>query len=77
MLVKIKINKDFLFPEQSSVTSTVCEDSTSLIINLINVIMSKTFKDFDSKGRFKGVYLSKYLTDEEKTKVKRFAKLDK
>ena len=55
----------------------VCEDSTSLIINLINVIMSKTFKDFDSEGRFKGVYLSKYLTDEEKTKVKRFAKLDK
>lgn len=53
----------------------VCEDSTSLIINLI-VIMSKTFKDFDSKGRFKGVYLSKYLTDEEKTKVRRFAKLD-
>lgn len=38
--------------------------------------MSKTFKDFDSKGRFKGVYLSKYLTDEEKTKVRRFAKLD-
>lgn len=34
--------------------------------------MSKTFKDFDSKG----VYLSKYLTDEEKTKVRRFAKLD-
>lgn len=54
----------------------VCEDSTSLIINLINVIMSKTFKDFDSKGRFKDVYLSKYLTDEEKTKVRRFAKLD-
>ena len=48
-----------------------------LFINLINIIMSKTFKDFDSKGRFKGVYLSKYLTDEEKTKVKRFAKLDK
>ena len=39
--------------------------------------MSKTFKDFDSKGRFKGVYLSKYLTDEKKkTKVRRFAKLD-
>lgn len=38
--------------------------------------MSKTFKDFDSEGRFKGVYLSKYLTDEEKTKVRRFAKLD-
>ena len=55
----------------------VCEDSTSLFINLINIIMGKTFKDFDSKGRFKGVYLSKYLTDEEKTKVKRFAKLDK
>ena len=55
----------------------VCEDSTSLFINLINIIMDKTFKDFDSKGRFKGVYLSKYLTDEEKTKVKRFAKLDK
>lgn len=48
-----------------------------LFINLINIIMSKTFKDFDSEGRFKGVYLSKYLTDEEKTKVKRFAKLDK
>ena len=48
-----------------------------LFINLINIIMGKTFKDFDSKGRFKGVYLSKYLTDEEKTKVKRFAKLDK
>ena len=28
----------------------------------------KTFKDFDSEGRFKGVYLSSYLTDEEKTK---------
>ena len=58
----------------------VCEDSTSLFIylfiNLINIIMDKTFKDFDSKGRFKGVYLSKYLTDEEKTKVRRFAKLD-
>ena len=27
--------------------------------------------------RFKGIYLSSYLTDEEKTKVKRFAKLDK
>lgn len=54
----------------------VCEDSTSLIINFINVIMSKTFKDFDSERRFKGVYLSKYLTDEEKTKVRRFAKLD-
>ena len=39
--------------------------------------MSKNFKDFDSEGRFKGVYLSKYLTEEEKTKVKRFAKLDK
>ena len=38
---------------------------------------SKTFKDFDNVGRFKGVYLSKYLTYEEKTKVKRFAKLDK
>ena len=62
---------------KGSATSTVCEDSTSLFINLINIIMSKTFKDFDSKGRFKGVYLSKYLTDEEKTKVKRFAKLDK
>ena len=48
-----------------------------LFINLINIIMGKTFKDFDSEGRFKGVYLSKYLTDEEKTKVKRFAKLDK
>ena len=60
-----------------SATSTVCEDSTSLFINLINIIMGKTFKDFDSEGRFKGVYLSKYLTDEEKTKVKRFAKLDK
>ena len=55
----------------------VCEDSTSLFINIIKTIMSKTFKDFDSEGRFKGVYLSKYLTDEEKTKVKRFAKLDK
>ena len=39
--------------------------------------MSKTFKDFDSEECFKGVYLSKYLTDEEKAKVKRFAKLDK
>ena len=39
--------------------------------------MGKTFYDFDSIGCFKGVYLSKYLTDEEKTKVKRFAKLDK
>ena len=39
--------------------------------------MGKTFKDFDSEGRVKGVYLSKYLTNEEKTKVKRFAKLDK
>ena len=39
--------------------------------------MGKTFKDFDGKGRFKGIYLSKYLTEEEKTKVKRFAKLDK
>ena len=39
--------------------------------------MGKIFKDFDSEGRFKGVYLSKYLTDEEITKVKRFAKLDK
>lgn len=38
--------------------------------------MGKTFKDFDCEGRFKGVYLSKYLTDEEKAKVKRFAKLD-
>lgn len=38
--------------------------------------MSKTFKDFDNERRFKGVYLSKYLTDEEKTKVRRFAKLD-
>lgn len=28
--------------------------------------MGKTFKDFDSEGRFKGVYLSKYLTDEKK-----------
>ena len=55
----------------------VCEDSTSLFINLINIIMGKNFKDFDSEGRFKGVYLSKYLIDEEKTKVKRFAKLDK
>lgn len=45
-------------------------------INFINIIMGKTFKDFDSEGRFKGVYLSKYLTDEEKAKVKRFAKLD-
>ena len=62
---------------KDSSTSTVCEDSTSLFINIINLIMDKTFKDFDSKGRFKGVYLSKYLTDEEKTKVKRFAKLDK
>ena len=66
---------------KDSSTSTVCEDSTSLFIylfiNLINIIMGKTFKDFDSEGRFKGVYLSKYLTDEEKTKVKRFAKLDK
>lgn len=34
--------------------------------------MSKTFKDFDGEGRFKGVYLSKYLIDEEKTKVRRF-----
>ena len=39
--------------------------------------MGRRFKDFDKDGRFKGVYLSKYLTDEEKTKVKRFAKLDK
>ena len=39
--------------------------------------MGRSFKDFDNAGRFKGVYLSKYLTDEEKTKVKRFAKLDK
>ena len=39
--------------------------------------MGRNFKDFDSAGRFKGVYLSSYLTDEEKTKVKRFAKLDK
>lgn len=38
--------------------------------------MGRRFKDFDSERRFKGVYLSKYLTDEEKTKVKRFAKLD-
>lgn len=76
----MKLKKNFPFPNNiyiSSVTSTVCEDSTNLIINLINVIMGKTFKDFDSEGRFKGVYLSKYLTDEEKTKVKRFAKLDK
>ena len=72
------MNKDFPFPNNwGSATSTVCEDSTSLFINLINIIMNKTFKDFDSEGRFKGVYLSKYLTDEEKTKVKRFAKLDK
>ena len=62
---------------KDSSTSTVCEDSTSLFINLINIIMGKTFKDFDSEGRFKGVYLSKSLTEEEKTKVKRFAKLDK
>ena len=66
---------------KDSSTSTVCEDSTSLFIylfiNIINIIMGKTFKDFDSKGRFKGIYLSKYLTDEEKTKVKRFAKQDK
>lgn len=55
----------------------VCEDSTSLFINfIINVIMGRRFKDFDNEGRFKGVYLSKYLTDEEKTKVRRFAKLD-
>ena len=39
--------------------------------------MGRSFNDFDKDGRFKGVYLSKYLTDEEKTKVKRFAKLDK
>ena len=39
--------------------------------------MGRHFKDFDKDGRFKGVYLSSYLTDEEKTKVKRFAKLDK
>ena len=39
--------------------------------------MDKTFKDFDSEGRFKGVYLSKSLTDEANTKVKRYAKLDK
>ena len=38
--------------------------------------MGRRFKDFDSEGRFKGVYLSKYLTDEEKTNVRRFAKLD-
>ena len=38
--------------------------------------MSKKFKDFDSEGRFRGVYLSKYLTYEEKTKVRLFAKLD-
>lgn len=38
--------------------------------------MGKPFKDFDSAGRFKGVYLSSYLTDEEKAKVRRFAKLD-
>lgn len=38
--------------------------------------MARHFKDFDSEGRFKGVYLSSYLTDEEKTKVRRSAKLD-
>ena len=39
--------------------------------------MDKNFKDCDSEVRFKGVYLSKCLTDEEKNKVKLFAKLDK
>lgn len=38
--------------------------------------MGRRFKDFDSEGRFKGVYLSRYLTDEEKTKVRCFARLD-
>ena len=38
--------------------------------------MSKTFKDFDGEGRFKGVYLSKYLIDEEKTKVIGIPKYD-
>ena len=74
----IKINKDFPFPI-NKVLLLVRSVKIVLVyfINLINVIMGKTFKDFDSEGRFKGVYLSKYLTDEEKTKVKRFAKLDK
>ena len=75
------MNIKYILLLKDSSTSTVCEDSTSLFIylfiNLINIIMGKTFKDFDSEGRFKGIYLSKYLTDEEKTKVKRFAKLDK
>ena len=36
-----------------------------LFINIINIIMGKTFKDFDNVGLFIGVYLSKYLTYEE------------
>lgn len=77
LLIIISVKKNFPFHNKFCSTSTVCEDSTSLFINfIINVIMGKHFKDFDSEGRFKGVYLSKYLTDEEKTNVRRFAKLD-
>ena len=76
----MKLRKAFPFPNKYKVLLLVWSVKIVLVylfINLINIIMSKTFKDFDSEGRFKGVYLSKYLTDEEKTKVKRFAKLDK
>lgn len=78
----MKLEKDFPFPMNKVLllvrsVKIVLVLFIYLFINLINIIMNKTFKDFDSEGRFKGVYLSKYLTDEEKTKVKRFAKLDK
>lgn len=75
----MKPRKDFPFPNKYKVLLLVRSVKIVLVylfINFINVSMGKTFKDFDSEGRFKGVYLSKYLTDEEKAKVKRFAKLD-
>ena len=78
LLIIISLKKNF--PFQNKVLLLVWSVKIVLVylfINLINIIMGKNFKDFDSEGRFKGVYLSKYLTDEEKTKVKRFAKLDK
>lgn len=74
----MKLEKDFPFPINKVLllVRSVKIVLVYLLINFINVIMGKTFKDFDSEGRFKGVYLSSYLTDEEKTKVRRFAKLD-
>ena len=74
--MKLKIDFPFPINKVLLLVRSVKIVLVYLFINLINIIMGKTFKDFDSEGRFKGIYLSKYLTDEEKTKVKRFAKLD-